>query len=321
MTTTVLETPPAAAAPAPAAAPPAAPPAPAPAPAAAASPPEPPATSPPEPAPAFDWRKDIAGDDEKLFKNLERYPDLKTFHKAFDDTQKALRDSGRVKLLGKDATDEDRKAFAKAVGIPEKADGYKIKLELPEGVTLDENDQAQMKAITEMLHARGGMAATPETVKAAHEIFVEMRETAQAALVAAGQKAHEDTLKTLKGEWGADFKNNMGYAQAALTGLFGKETAGEILNMRLEDGTKVGDWAPFLRAMTTAGRQLAQDPLFLPTNSLQGDPKTLAARKAEIYALRTGDAAQQKLYASPEIQQELDTILAKEIASLSGRAA
>lgn len=272
-------------------------------------------------APAFDWRKEIAGDDEKLAKNLERFTDLKALHKAFDDTQKALRDGGRIKLPGKDATEDDIKAFAKSVGIPEKADGYKIKLDLPEGVQLDEADQAQLKQITEYLHGKGGMAAAPETVKAAQELYVELRENMQASLVAQGQKAHQETLATLKKEWGPEFKANIGYAQAAVQGLFGKEAASDILGMRLEDGTRLGDYQPFLRAMNIAGRQLAQDPLFLPTNNLQSDPKSMAQRKAEIYALRNGTPDQQKQYRSPEIQQELDTILAKEIAAMSGRTA
>ena len=290
------------------------------APATPATPATPAAAAPAEP-PAFDWRKEIAGDDEKLYKHLERTPDLKTLHKRLEDSQKELKDSGRVKLPGKDATDQDRAAFNQALGVPEKPDAYNIKLDLPDGVALDDNDKAELKQITEYLHSKGGVTASPETVKHAHELYLEMRESRQAALVAKGEMAHQETLKALKTEWGADFKNNVGFANAAVTGLFGKEIASDILNTRLEDGTRLGDFQPFLKAMNMAGRQLAQDPLFLPTNSLQGDPKTLTARKQEIMALRTGTTQQQKLYASPEIQQELDTILAREIAAMQGKAA
>lgn len=275
----------------------------------------------PAEAVAFDWRKEIAGDDEKLYKHLERTPDLKTLHKRLEDSQKELKDSGRIKVPGKDATDQDRTAFNQALGVPEKADDYKIKLDLPDGVTLDETDQASLKQITEYLHSKGGFTASPDVVKHAQELYVELRENAQAALVAKGELAHQETLKALKSEWGYDFKNNVGFANAAVTGLFGKEVASDILNTRLEDGTRLGDFQPFLKAMNMAGRQLAQDPLFLPTNSLQGDPKTLSARKSEIQALRYGTPQQQKLYASPEIQLELDTLIAKEIAAMSGKAA
>ena len=205
--------------------------------------------------------------------------------------------------------------------MPEKVEDYKIKLDLPEGVTLDESDHASLKQITAYLHAKGGMTASPETVKHAHELYLELRENAQAALVAKGELAHQETLKALKTEWGYDFKNNVGFAHAAVTGLFGKEATSDILNMRLEDGTRLGDFQPFLKAMNMAGRQLAQDPLFLPTNSLQGDPKTLTARKQEIMAMRNGTPQQQKLYATPEVQLELDTIIAKEIAAMQGKAA
>ena len=62
------------------------------APATPATPATPAAAATPEAPPAFDWRKEIAGDDEKELKKLERFSDIKALHKALDDTQKALRD-------------------------------------------------------------------------------------------------------------------------------------------------------------------------------------------------------------------------------------
>lgn len=263
---------------------------------------------------AFDWRKEIAGEDEKAMKGLERFPDLKTLHKAFEDNQKALRDSGRIKLPGKDATDEDRKAFAKSLGVPDKPDGYKIDLKavLPEGMTLDDTDKANLKSITEFLHGKGGVAASPETVAAATELFAKLKEDSVAALVAVEEQTRAATDKELKASWGSEYKLNMNFANAAVSALFGDADVEEILDWRRDDGSRLGDNKAFLRAMATAGRALAVDPVFSATMTMAGDPKTVDERIKEIQAYRHGTPDQKREYDKlSSAGGELETLYAK----------
>jgi hypothetical protein len=58
--------------------------------------------------------------------------DLDSLVKIARDNQKALRESGRVKIPGADAKPEEIAAFREAMGVPDKAEGYEIKL--PEGL-------------------------------------------------------------------------------------------------------------------------------------------------------------------------------------------
>jgi len=249
-----------------------------------------------EPTSDFDWRKAIAGDDDKALKGLE--PDLKTLHKAFEDNQKALRDSGRIKLPGKDASDDDRKAFAKVLGVPEKADGYKIDLKeiLPAGMTLDDSDKANLKTITELFHAEGGMAASPETVKSVHKAYVALKEAEVANQLATEEMTRVATEKELKQSWGTEYKLNMDFANAAVGALFGSDQVEDILNWRGEDGALLGDNKAFMRAMATAGRALAVDPVFSATMTMAGDPKSVDDRIKEIQAYRHGSSEQKREY-------------------------
>lgn len=248
--------------------------------------------------PSFDWRKEIAGEDEKALKGLERFPDLKTLHKAFEDNQKALRDSGRIKLPGKDATDDDRKAFAKTLGVPEKADGYKIDLKeiLPPGMTLDDSDKANLKTITELFHAEGGMAASPETVRSVHKAYVALKEAEAANQLATEEQTRAATEKELKQSWGTEFKLNMDFANAAVGALFGADQVEDILSWRGADGSLLGDNKAFMRAMATAGRALAVDPVFSATMTMAGDPKSVDDRIKEIQAYRHGSSEQKREY-------------------------
>lgn len=62
--------------------------------------------------------------------------DLDGLTKIARDTERALRENGRIKVPGEDAKPEDIAAFKAAIGVPDKVDGYEIKA--PEGVPLNE---------------------------------------------------------------------------------------------------------------------------------------------------------------------------------------
>ena len=246
-----------------------------------------------------DWRKQVAGDDEKRLKALERYPDLASYDKAFRDTQTALRDSGRIKVPGKDATPEEIAEFGKTLGVPETPDDYEITVKPPEGLEIGEADQAVLKGAVAKLHAKGGFAATPEVANLAHEVYYEMMEEQASQMAAAAEVAKQSTERNLKTDWGSEFKINMGYANSAIQSYFNADSAEDVLNWVGADGTRLGDNEAFVRAMTAAGRATSEDPAFLQTltgGDMSGD--ALDTEISKIKAWRTSsDKADQKRYA------------------------
>ena len=62
--------------------------------------------------------------------------DIDGLVKITRDTEKALREGGRIKVPGENAKPEEITAFHKAIGVPEAVDGYEVKG--PEGVPLNE---------------------------------------------------------------------------------------------------------------------------------------------------------------------------------------
>lgn len=245
-----------------------------------------------------DWRKQVAGDDEKRMKALERYPDLASYDKAFRDTQTALRDSGRVKVPGKDATPEEIAEFGKTLGVPDSPDKYEITVQPPEGLEVGEADQAVLKGAIAKLHAKGGFSATPEVANLAHEVYYEMMEEQASQMAAAAELKKQATQKNLKTDWGSEFKINMAYASNAITSYFNADSAEDVLQIPLADGSRLGDNEQFVRAMANAGRATSEDPAFLQTltgGDMSGD--ALDAEIAKVKAWRTsGDKADQKRY-------------------------
>lgn len=112
-----------------------------------------------EPPVVADWMKTFSG--EKVGEDISNQEwlakagvkDLDGLAKIARDNQKALRESGRIKIPGDNATDEERAAFREAIGAPKEASGYEIVM--PEGSEEFEVDAAVIDPLKEIAHKHG----------------------------------------------------------------------------------------------------------------------------------------------------------------------
>lgn len=280
-----------------------------------------------------EWRKAIvearAKDDpaavEKLTKKLERFNDPGAMFDAIEESQRKISEltaKGTLRIPGADATPEDITAFHKALGVPEKDDGYKIDYKAAAGAdyTPDDADKADLAALTKLLHAEGGLAASPASVQAVAKAYFAMKEQVVAQAEVTAQTEEARTEKTLKQEWGSDFTANMGFAKQGAKALFGANW-NDLKNVRLPNGEYLGSSKPMIEAMARAGRIMGQDPLLSAMAGLEDKPQGLESRKSEIMSWARGTPDQRKKY---ELAQrpggELEAINAK-LAVLSKREA
>lgn len=247
-----------------------------------------------------DWRKLLAGEDAEAIKQLERFNDPQSLLKSYNEAQKTIRESGRVKIPGKDATPEEISAWNKARGVPDKPADYKITAKPAEGYEVTADDKAALALLTEKLHQNG---ADPAVVNAAHEVYYAMAEEASNRFLERSAEIHVETQEALKKQWiGHRYQENMNWANAAVS-QFGLE---KIMEIPVMGGGYLGDNQDFIKAMASIGRLNAEDPYFLKAAGSPGsiDPD---ARLKELQGLyRTN----QKEYNSPKVQAEIASILA-----------
>lgn len=245
------------------------------------------------------WRAALAGDDADFAKELERYADPKAYAKAFKDTQTALRNrtEGMIKLPGADASDEDKQAFAKALGIPDSHDKY-ARVKPPEGLELADADKAFIDSKLKALHEAGGFAAHPEVVKMFEGFYYEAMQESAAQMRAAAELKRAETKKALEKDWGPDFKVNMGLAEEALRTFGGKEAEG-LLEMQFADGTLLGDHPAIIKLLTNAARSSTEDIGFLKTLVTQPSvgAEALQSEYDQIKKWRTGTDSEKARYA------------------------
>lgn len=251
----------------------------------------------PEP---LDWRRVLAGEDDKTLKDLERFADPGSFVKAFKDTQTALRNKtdGMIKLPGEKATDEERHEFAKALGIPESPDKYEIKVKPPEGLEIGEADKAFLSKAVAKLHASGGLAASPQVANLAHEIYYDFMQEQAAMMAASAVVKAKEAEATLRKEWGAEYETNLGLANEALRAYGGKDMTG-LLDMQFADGTKLGAHPGIIRMLANAARNGVEDVNFLKSivNAPGMGQSAIDDEMSQIRKWRTGTSDEQRRYA------------------------
>lgn len=266
-----------------------------------------------------DWRTRVAGDDKAALKTLERLTDPSALWKSYQSLQKKLGEKGAEK-----APDEPEalKAWRKERGIPETADGYLDGLKLADGRSLGETDKAIAKSVAERLHGRN---VAPDVFADLVGWYFDHSEDVVAKRDEDDDRYHDDSIATLKEEWGADYKKNQ-QAIAALfnevdperkpDGLFNRLLAG-----RTADGRRIGDDPDVLKFLAGLGRELH------PAATVVGLPghagKDVSARIAELKGLMAKrDSEYWKGPNSDKLQAEYrDLLVVEEKMKSRGQAA
>lgn len=194
-----------------------------------------------------DWREGLDGELKEFAARMATPHDAV---KSAYDLRKEI--SARIKVPGKDASDEDWAKFRAAIGVPAKAEDYKFAL--PEGREASETDTAFQQTMAQIFHETGVPAATAEKLNARwNEMQVAME--AEAERVAVSKR--EEAASALKRELGADYEPHLKVAERAAR-VFGGEEFLNLVNDVTYQGGKLGDHPLFLKVFGAIGRRMGE---------------------------------------------------------------
>lgn len=153
---------------------------------------------------------------------------------------------------GEDATDEQRAAYYKALGVPESADGY----EFPKGEGI-EHDEKMIGWAKETFKAANLNTEQASTISKAWDGFMQGMAEAQKTAEAEGIKTADDALKA---EWKSDYDKNIAETQRGYQ-AFEKTVPGfaEFLSMETTAGIAVGNHPMMLKVFHTIGQAIGDD--------------------------------------------------------------
>lgn len=197
------------------------------APAAAATTPAAPAAQ----APAtFSWKSQLATD----FANsptMQKFPDTKEgFNEAVKSHLSLERLLGHEKVplpKGKDDV-EGWSMFKKAMGVPEKPEGYQLEdAKLPDhlkGMTFDKNKFA------EVVHKTN---ATPEQAKELWNAYVQMNQEVYQKAVSQHKEKMTAVINQMRGEWGDAYQSKVELGQMVINKFSDSKEQNDYLNATL----------------------------------------------------------------------------------------
>jgi hypothetical protein len=168
-----------------------------------------------------DWRAEWAttetGEvDPEALKSLGRYHSKAAFTKAWKAQNDAIARGEWIKPLAEDASDEERIAFAKQLGVPEDWKGYEAAL--PEGLVIGDVDRPFAEKFFEEMHKAG---ARPVEVNAALNAYYDLVKEQNEQVAQIEADAQTEGYSKLVDEWGgeAEYKRNMRAAETYLDTL------------------------------------------------------------------------------------------------------
>lgn len=247
-------------------------------------------------------REQLAGDDPKLLTHLGRYKSVDAISKAFREARNAAQNAGKPLTLGEKATPEDVKAFREAYGIPEDAAAY------PGDFRQDFKPSDADKAILgDFKTAMHGKNVPPAAAAAALEWYQDFATAQQQELDGNMAKVAKETQSALRSEWGGEYDGNIGAVQELMTSHLGEDGFGEMMSMRMMDGSRLQDHPGFVKMMA----QIATD--YYGSNAIfNGDiettSKTIDEKLADYRKMQTDEPEK---YRSPAVQEAVAALYAQ----------
>lgn len=196
--------------------------------------------------------------------------------------QQALISSGKIKQpLAADATPEQKAAWRKDNGIPEKAADYNM--DLPDGLVIGENDKAILTPILENMLE---LNLTPDQAKG----VVSSYKKQEAAFLVAREKMisdnHVATEDTLRKEWGEEYRNENTRINN-LVATWSADAQKAFLNGFDDKGMPLKDNVNFMRDMAQLARTINPVSTLIPAGggsqgaSVDTEIATIEKRMAE----------------------------------------
>lgn len=256
--------------------------------------------------PVADWetmKKQLAGDDVEALALLNKYTDPQQGMKAWRSAIAKISEGGKIKIPGENATAEELAEYAKATGVPEKIEDYKITAKPVDGYTPTEGDKAVVETIKTKVHemlAQGAGARPEQIINFATQMYYDLTVQQMAATEERAAELALEGERENRKLWGdSQYDNMINIAVAGARKYFPGEDTAEFerfMGLKLETGHALFDHPIVQRMFAQIGQQHIEDPFFLSAakGKTDFDPQ---ARVAQIRAMRVGTGAQQKEYA------------------------
>jgi len=221
---------------------------------------------------AKDWRDGMSDD---LKKTADRFTSAEDAVRSIADFRKR---ESQVRVPSKDATNEEKTAYYKAIGVPETSEGYEFKLS--EGEESTPEIEATNKQWSKRLH---GLAIPTETANQLVQFLQEDFAAAEEEQVKADAAYVKESEASLKAEWkGDEYEKNKTFANKAFAEVANRAGINmeELSTIETKSGRFLMDDPRMLKLFSIVGREMAEGTL--GSTLTEGERDTMTDQLSEI---------------------------------------
>jgi hypothetical protein len=250
-----------------------------------------------------DWRDKLADGDEDTAKLLKRFGSPKAVARALRETRAQVsKGLGAAAEPPENASDEQKAEWRKARGVPDKPEEYKF--DAPKDHEWTDSDREYLTEFGKFAHAKGWSQA--QAKDAVDWYMNDQIARLQDQEVAARNRGIE-TEKALKAEYGKDYSRTVEMVRSYGQEQIGADDWDKLVNMRLSDGSYLGDQPALIKLLATAARDLGDGTPFEAGTSAGGvsDGDLMKAHKELVSKSVAGDKDAKRKLADPEYDRRI----------------
>lgn len=198
---------------------------------------------------APDWKDGL---DDELKQTADRFTSKEDAIRAIANLRKR---ESQIRVPGKDATDEERSAYLKAIGVPEDPKEYEFP-ELSED-EMSEDVVANRSKWAERFH---NLNIPKESAAALIQAVAEDAAAVREAQAKADEAFVVQQEETLKSEWKADYEKNHELAKRAFEEIAQRVglNVDDVLNIEGKDGRSLLGRAPVVKMFALLGKEMGE---------------------------------------------------------------
>lgn len=236
-----------------------------------------------------DWRKALAGDNEKDLETLKRFPDVKSLWNSYKELRARVSDGTLRTKPPENATDEQMAEWRTENGIPETPEGYLDKI--TEGLVIGDDVK---EGLGDHLQAMHEMNVPPEIVAKGIENLIASQEADRAMLAELDQRKVNDAALQLHEEWGDKYSENVQGMYNLIDTFFPEDVRDLLKHGRLGDdeGTPLFGHPEVIRAF--ASLEKVVNPMGTRTTVIGSD--ALGSIEAEIKQIEDNEMGKKTWY-------------------------
>lgn len=228
-------------------------------------------------------RERLAGGDEKLLKELNRYKSAESIGKAFRDNKKAASERKGPMRLPDKPTDDEVKAYREAYGIPDEATDYPVAFR--EDYEPTEADTEILSNFRDTMHERN---IDPKAAEAALEWYQDFAAAQEQERNSRLAKTAQETQAELRSEWGGEYDGNIGAVREFMTAQLGDKGFDDMMALRLDNGSRLQDHSAFVKMMANVATDYYGSNVIFD-GDIETTSQTVQERIDELLKLRNDD--------------------------------